>query len=140
MHIESFQSCPTLWNFMDCSPSGSSFHSILLASILGWVPCLPLGDLHHRGNKSVSLTFPALAGGFFTTSTTWKPRNQSTTRNLRFFLRQKKTDWNILYFMYFVKNRVLLSIIVCFWHQKWKLRKLQWFDTQIKLSIEFWDY
>ena len=101
MHIESFQSCPTLWNFMDCSPSGSSFHSILLASILGWVPCLPLGDLHHRGNKSVSLTFPALAGGFFTTSTTWKPRNQSTTRNLRFFLRQKKTDWNIVYLMYF---------------------------------------
>ena len=33
---------------------------------------------------------PALVGGFFTTSTTWKPRNESTTQNLRFFFKDKK--------------------------------------------------
>ena len=66
------------------------------------LPCLPLGDLHHRGNKSVSLMSPALVGGFFTTSTTWKPRNESTTQNLKkIFLKTKKNDWNIVYSMYF---------------------------------------
>ena len=33
----------------------------------------PLRDLPHPGNKSTSLLSPALAGGFFTTSTTGKP-------------------------------------------------------------------
>ena len=31
------QSCPTLWNPMDCSPPGSSVHGILQATILEWV-------------------------------------------------------------------------------------------------------
>ena len=31
------QSCPTLWEPMDCSPSGSSSHEILPARILEWV-------------------------------------------------------------------------------------------------------
>ena len=35
------------------------------------LPCLPPGDLPDSGIKPVSLTSPALAGGFFTTSTTW---------------------------------------------------------------------
>ena len=37
----------------------------------GW-PCPPLGDLPNPGIKLTSLTSPALAGGFFTTSTTWE--------------------------------------------------------------------
>ena len=32
------QSCPTLCDPMDCSPPGSSFHGILQARILEWVP------------------------------------------------------------------------------------------------------
>ena len=32
------QSCPTLCNPMDCSPSGSSVHRILQAGVLEWVP------------------------------------------------------------------------------------------------------
>ena len=39
--------------------------------------CPPPGDLSHPGIKSSSLTSPASAGGFFTTSTTWEaPKSQ----------------------------------------------------------------
>ena len=31
------QSCPTLWDPVDCSPPGSSVHGILQARILQWV-------------------------------------------------------------------------------------------------------
>ena len=31
------QSCPTLWDPMDCSPPGSSVHGIFQARILEWV-------------------------------------------------------------------------------------------------------
>ena len=34
MYTMSFQSCPTLWDPMDCSQSGSSVHGILQAKIL----------------------------------------------------------------------------------------------------------
>ena len=34
--------------------------------------CLPSGDLPDSGIELVSLRSPALAGGFFTTSTTWE--------------------------------------------------------------------
>ena len=36
------------------------------------LPCPPRGDLPHPGIKPVPLASPALAGGFFTTSTTWE--------------------------------------------------------------------
>ena len=36
------------------------------------LPCPPPGDLPDPGIKSASLMSPALAGGFFATSTTWE--------------------------------------------------------------------
>ena len=36
------------------------------------LPCLPLGNLLDPGIEPVSLRSPALAGGFFSTSTTWE--------------------------------------------------------------------
>ena len=39
----------------------------------GGLPCPPPGDLPDPGIKPESLMSPALAGGFFTTSATWKP-------------------------------------------------------------------
>jgi len=36
------------------------------------LPCPPPGDLPDQGIKPVSLMSPALAGGFFTASTTWE--------------------------------------------------------------------
>ena len=37
VHAKLLQSCPTLCNPMDCSPSGSSVHGILQVRILEWV-------------------------------------------------------------------------------------------------------
>ena len=54
-------------NGMDCSPPGSSGHGIFQARILGWV-AMPSS----RGTEPASLMFPALTGGFFTTSATWE--------------------------------------------------------------------
>ena len=36
------------------------------------LPCPPPGDLPNPGTKCMSLTSPALAGGFFTTNATWE--------------------------------------------------------------------
>ena len=65
--------CPTLCNAMDCSLLGSSVHGILQAKNTGAVCLLsPPGDLPDPGIEPLSLMSPALAGGFFTTSTTWE--------------------------------------------------------------------
>ena len=66
---KSFQLSPTLCEPMDCGPPGSSVQGILQARILEWLPCLSPWDIPSPGIKSAS---PALAGGFFTTSTTWE--------------------------------------------------------------------
>ena len=77
--------CPTLFDSMECSPSGSSVHGILLAT--PWIAAhqipqpiefsrreycsgLPFpspGDLPDPGIKPKSTASPALEGGFFTT-------------------------------------------------------------------------
>ena len=55
------QSCPTLYNFVNCSLPGSSVHEIFQARILKGLPFPSLGDLPYTGIKPAS---PALAGGF----------------------------------------------------------------------------
>ena len=42
---------------------------ILQARVLDGLPCLPPGDLPDPGTEPTTLTSPALAGRFFTTST-----------------------------------------------------------------------
>ena len=37
MNVLVTQSCPALWNPMDCSPPGSSVHGILQAGLLEWI-------------------------------------------------------------------------------------------------------
>ena len=51
------QSCPTLFNPMDCSPPGSSVHGILMARLLEWVAIPSSRDLLDGGiePKSASL-------------------------------------------------------------------------------------
>ena len=65
--------CLTLCNPMGYSLPGSSVHGILQARILG-VGCHALlqRNLPNPGIKPTSLMPPVLAGGFFTTSTTWE--------------------------------------------------------------------
>ena len=69
MYAKSLQLCPTLCNPMDCGLPGSAVHGQEYWSRL---PCPLPGDLPHPGIEPVSLTPPALAGGFFTISATWE--------------------------------------------------------------------
>ena len=69
MHAKLLQSCPTLYDPMDCSLPGSAVHGILQATTLEWV-AMPSS----RGSSRLvielrSLASPALAGEFFTMST-----------------------------------------------------------------------
>ena len=57
------RSCPSLWDPMDCGPSGSSVHGILQARILEWVAKpSSRGSSQHRDQTQVS----HIAGRFFT--------------------------------------------------------------------------
>ena len=58
---------------MDCSPPEAPL-SMGFSRQEYWsrLPCPPPGDLPNPGNKPMSLVSPALANGFFTTSTTWE--------------------------------------------------------------------
>ena len=58
------QSCLTLYDSMHYSLRGSSVHGILQARILEWVA--------NPGTEPTSPMSPTLAGGFFTTRTTWE--------------------------------------------------------------------
>ena len=60
-------------DLVDCSPPGSPVHGILQERILEWevVPS-SMGSSWLRKMAPASLKSPALAGGFFTTNTTWE--------------------------------------------------------------------
>ena len=62
----------TLCDSMDCSLPGSSIHEILQGRILEQVAISFSRDLPNPEIEPESLASPALAGRFFTTSTTWK--------------------------------------------------------------------
>ena len=64
---------------MDDSPSGSSVQGILQAKILEWVAMPSSRDLPRARIKPLSLTSPALVGGFFTTSTMWEAQMNVST-------------------------------------------------------------
>ena len=62
------QLCPTVCDPMDCSlPSSSPGKNTGVG-----LPCPSSWDLPDPGIEPASLTSPALAVGFFTTSTTWE--------------------------------------------------------------------
>ena len=65
------QSCLTLCDPIDHSLPGSSVHGILQGRILEWVAISPQGHIPDPGIKPISPASPALAGRFFTTSSTW---------------------------------------------------------------------
>ena len=81
LHAKSLQSCPTPWTIAHQAPLSIEFsRSEYWSGLL----CLPPGDLPGLGIEPTSLMSPALAGRFFTTSTTWEvlyssPNNQYTT-------------------------------------------------------------
>ena len=73
MRAKSLQLCPTLCdpvNTVACkAPLSMGFSKQEYQTGL---PCPPLGDLPDPGIEPSSLMSPELAGGFFTTSTTWE--------------------------------------------------------------------
>ena len=56
---------------------GSSVYGIIQARILEWVAMPSPWDLPNSGIKPMFLMSPVLAGGFFTTSTTWEAKEWS---------------------------------------------------------------
>ena len=77
--------CLTLCNPIHCSAPGSSVHGILQARIPEGSPCPPPGNLPNPGTEPISFASPALAGGFFTTSTTWESVCKWTLSVYKFF-------------------------------------------------------
>ena len=75
---KSLQLYLTLGDPMDCSPPGSSVHGILRARIAEWVAMPSSRGLPDPRIEPPSLGSPALAGGFFTTSATWKTQSDAT--------------------------------------------------------------
>ena len=67
MHAKSLQSCLTLSNPVNCSPPGSSVHSIFQARILERFDISTPGGLLDPGIKPASLVSPAFSGRFFAT-------------------------------------------------------------------------
>ena len=73
VHAKSLQSCPIL-----CDPMDYTAHQAPPSTWFSWqeywseLLCPSPGDLPNPGIEPASLTSPALAGGFSTTSTTWE--------------------------------------------------------------------
>ena len=64
------QSCPTLCDPLDCSPSGSSIHEVFQARILEWVAIsYSRGSFQPRDRTCI----PCIAGGFLTSEPPGKP-------------------------------------------------------------------
>ena len=74
MHAKLLQARLTLCGPMDCSRPDFSLHGILQIRILEWVAMLSSRDLPDPGVEPTSFISPARAGGFFTTSATWKAK------------------------------------------------------------------
>ena len=82
----SLQLCLTLWDPMDGSPAGSSAYGIFQARILEWVSIS--SSRIFLTDPEIKPTSPAssvLAGGFFTTELSGKPRyNQHKLMTIHF--------------------------------------------------------
>ena len=67
-HVQFFM---TQWTVANQAPLSMEFSR---QEYWNGLPCPPPGDLSDPGIKPASLMSPALAGGFFTSSTTWEGR------------------------------------------------------------------
>ena len=79
MHAKSLQLCrlfETLWTIADHAPLSTGFST---QEHWSGLPCPPPGDLPDPGIEHRSVASPALAGGFFTTSTAWEAHIYTAT-------------------------------------------------------------
>ena len=68
-HFSYVQLFETLWTIAHQAPLSFGFFR---QEFWSGLPCPPPGDLPDAGIKPASLMSPTLAGGSFTTSTTWE--------------------------------------------------------------------
>ena len=73
-HFSHVQLFATLWTIACQAPLSMGF---FWQEYWSGLPCPPPEDLPNPGIELVSLTSPALAGGFFSTSTTWEAQMYS---------------------------------------------------------------
>ena len=83
MCAQLLQSCPTLWDPIDCSPPGFSVHRNLQTRILEWVS-MPSsrGTYPPRNRTPISCVF-CIAGRFFTSEPPGKPRQHTVTQMIK---------------------------------------------------------
>ena len=72
MQAKLLQLCLTLCDPMDCSCQAPLSMGFSRQESWSGLPCPPSGTLPNLGIEPTSLMSPALAGRFFTTSTTWE--------------------------------------------------------------------
>ena len=81
----------------------------------GRVPLPTSGDLPHPGIEPASLASPALAGGFFTTSTTWVTENcvaiDIFDLYLWFLARSFKNHYNFVHFLSHRRSNFVMLVI-----------------------------
>ena len=84
----------------------------------GGLPCSPPGDLPNPGIKPMSLRSPALAGRFFTTSTTWKAPVEDIEMASRYMkrcssllvIREMQIKTTIMYYLMQVRMSIIESL------------------------------
>ena len=72
MHAKLLHLCLTLFSPMDCTFQVPLSMGFSRQEYWTGLPCPPPGDLLDPGIEPAFLMCPALAGEFFTTSTTWE--------------------------------------------------------------------
>ena len=121
MCAKSFQLCPTLCDPMDCMQPVrllSPWDSPGKNTAVGCHILLPPGNLPNPGIKPTTLMSPALAGEFFTTSTTCtSPLQQSTVQFhhnafSQFLIEYLMFPRGFFCFLFFTKNYVLVKVLV----------------------------
>ena len=127
------QSCLILWDPKDCSPPGSSVHSILQARILVWV-AMPSSRASSPPRHQMQVSYdPVLVGGFFTSSATWEALLSSTSIFLFFNQICRGT------FSFKGSNMLLFSFVCCFSRTLYSLSvsgKQEWAELHTVLRTE----
>ena len=105
----------TLCDLMDHSPSGPPVHGFLQATILEWLARPSTRKSFQPRMEPASLVFPALAGGFFITSTTWEAQAE-------------------LYIVYYLNKYPLVVYIIC-------IIFITCIDLRLyMMTIYYWDF
>ena len=106
---------------------------LLVSANLCWqMPCPIPGDLPNPGIEPASLTSPALAGGFFTSSTTWEA---PIIWHLKQIGKVKMlTQWVLHELTRNLKNHLFWSVVFSYFTQQWTI-SLSDYDVQQKVDF-----